>query len=658
MTEIKVSPIMTSSNTPAPYVITSSSDISESYASWKAFDGNYLDNTSRWIGDRTKLPVWIQIGFNKPTDVGRYQLTANQITNAETGHPKSWTLIGSDNEIDWEVLDSRTNISWATGEKKSFLVQKPKNYKYYRVNVTDSWGTLYVSIQEIEFYYTPVNKILILNENSYKKWDETWQNISISTPTEQQYIENGMDDLSIIPESALKELKGEIKLSYFTDNPSTNEITIETETEPYSIYDEFGYDEEGDPLPMEVLYYTDDPDKSKAELEITANYSPLDEIDGDFEVVTWTDEEAAERILGLSALPKPQFIKQIDSNDVYGTITEFLTTESFSGTENGIIRYLLSPDRTVWKTWNGLAFADIDTSNMSNIVANGLNRAALQSLTNSEWSKWVGQKLYLGIYLEEDMRNKTKAHINSISYKDSVPKESTHISDAKLYILNTVSTINVSFAGSTITGIIDDEDEGKVQYRIKLNGNDYFPADGSFTPLMASPLNISTTLSNEDILIDENNTLRIEFKDYWGSIDYWQTNFTGTYSGLLFMDETGEYYSTDIGGILQYLDFGVIIAGQTTIEQAILLKNTYGYTVDNINIRANQAGFPSGMKAQFGTNEISFEALDILSLEGQMEDGDERTFYIRLSTQLGVTPQANGEFDIIVTADKVDTVEA
>lgn len=360
--------------------------------------------------------------------------------------------------------------------------------------------------------------------------------------------------------------------------------------------------------------------------------------------------------LAMNALPQPQFIKQINSNKVYGTINEFLSTEKYAGSENGVIRYLLSPDKVTWKTWNGVSFVNIDTSNIVNIAANGITGDILRSLTVSEWDKWTGQKMYLGIYLEEDIRDKTKAHIDSIAYRDTVPIESTRISDAKLYILNTVSTINVEFKGSTITGIIDDEDEGKVQYRIRLNGNDYFPADGSFTPLMASPLNISTTLSNNDIKIDENNILRIEFKDYWGSTDYWETNFVGTYSGLLFLDKTGKYYSTDIGGILQYLDFGVIIAGQTTIEQEILLRNTYGYAVDNINIRANQLEFPDGMKAQFGTNEISFEALDNLNLNGQLEDGDERTFYIRLSTQLGVTPQVNGEFEIIVTADKVNEI--
>lgn len=494
------------------------------------------------------------------------------------------------------------------------------------------------------------NKILILHENSYKKWDGAWQTVTSSNPTEQEYLDEGMDDISIIPESAWQELQGEVRVSYYTDIPTIESITIETETEPYSIYDEFGDT-------MEVLYYTDDPDKEEAELEITVNYSPLDEIEGDFEVVTWTDETDTQRFLDVEALPQPQFVKQVTPSEISGTISEFLANEIHADGSDGVIRYLLSTNGTSWRAWNGSTFATVDVSQMSSIVSNGMSRVDIESLTATDWEKWSSEEMYLGIYLEEDIRDKTKAHIDSISYRDLVPKESTRISDAKLYILNTVSTIDVSFKGSTITGEIDDEDEGKVQYRIILNGNNYFPADGEFTPLMASPLNISTTLSNEDILIDENNVLRIEFKDYWGSVDYWETNFVGTYSGLLFLDETGEYYSTDIGQILQYLDFGVIIAGQTTIEQAILLRNTYGYTVDNISIRANQTEFPEGMRAQFGTSELSFEALDSLLLEGQMEDGDERAFYIRLSTQLGVTPQANGEFDIIVTADKVEEIE-
>lgn len=175
-------------------------------------------------------------------------------------------------------------------------------------------------------------KILILSSGSYKKYSaSSWQTVASTTPTELDYLQgNTLEDISLIPESAWQQLTGSVEMCYYTDdaviteaqfnvetnpftladefegkeikvleytdNPSQVESKVETEVEPYSIYDEFGDT-------MEVLYYTDDTAKTKADLEITANYSPLDELTGDFEVVTWSnaiDEVVQEAIPQLS----------------------------------------------------------------------------------------------------------------------------------------------------------------------------------------------------------------------------------------------------------------------------------------------------------------------------------------------------------------------
>lgn len=383
-------------------------------------------------------------------------------------------------------------------------------------------------------------------------------------------------------------------------------------------------------------------------MENLGNIVPhLEELEGDIEAVTWTDSSEAGRVFNMKATPSPQFISQASPIKKQGGVENFTVQEDAQKA-----KFLLSPNKNTWRTWEINEFASADKEEA---YVRGISSNQLKGIDLSDWSKWEEDNIYVGIYLRDNMDDTEETEIFSISYDEFLSKESTQISDARLYILNTVSTIDVLFSGNTVTGAVDDEDEGKVQYRIILNGENYFPNDGSFTPLMPSPLDISMTLDNSSIKIDENNTLRIEFKDYWGSVDYWQTDFVGTYSGLLFMDETGEYFSTDIGEILQYLDFGIIIAGQTTIEQTVRLKNTYGYTVENINIRANQSQFPEGMKAQFGKSALGFESLEELDFPDELEDGEEITFYIRLTSVLGTTGEANGSFDIIVKADKVES---
>src|SRR5690606_351815 len=124
---------------------------------------------------------------------------------------------------------------------------------------------------------------------------------------------------------AWQELSSPI-ISYYTNDPDKTQVLIETETEPFTIYDEFGDS-------MEVLYYTDDLNKNDAELHIEANYSPLDEFD-DFEVVTWTDSEDDLK-LNFKGLPQPQFVYKTTPQEIRGYLQDLSVEEEFEGVENG-----------------------------------------------------------------------------------------------------------------------------------------------------------------------------------------------------------------------------------------------------------------------------------------------------------------------------------
>lgn len=165
-----------------------------------------------------------------------------------------------------------------------------------------------------------VYTVLVKHGVDYKKYDSTlpsWQTVTSTTPTETDYLNgNTLTEISSIPESAWQELIGAVELSYYTDDTTITEAEFEIETEPFVLYDELDgkdpkvvyytddtgkdsisttietepftfYEEMGNNV--EVMFYTDDSAKTSASLEITANYSPLDEISGEFDVVTWTN---------------------------------------------------------------------------------------------------------------------------------------------------------------------------------------------------------------------------------------------------------------------------------------------------------------------------------------------------------------------------------
>ncbi|MFJ7648581.1 LamG domain-containing protein [Lysinibacillus sp. NPDC097279] len=569
-------------------------------------------------------------------------------------------------------------------------------------------------LDSIEIYdrvISPIpDKYFVEHNSDYKYHDGTsWK---LTTPTEENFIQYGMNNLNHISESQWKELSGNksvimwsdfeekqftsvvlnkesfkvqdllgdtAQAIYYTDSDTTK-IAVETGVEPYSVYDYIGefpeiliytestddivvstttepfdiYDEFGDSV--EVLYYTDDTEVTNADLILEANYSPLDELEGDFEVVTWTDEapETAQRVLEMQAIPKPQFIKLVNPKRIYGALDDVLVND-ISQSYRDEARYFVSgTDTTKWYVWDSILkkFIIADASSEEAIIANGMKHTDLNNITDTEWRTWNEQHLNIGIFLKDNPRDTIVSVVENVSYEDYLPRHTAAIQDTSLYILNTTAKIDIAFNGNVLKGVLSDDDLTRVQYRVLLNNRNFYPSDGSFTKLGESPQNIELVIRSKDIKIDDWNTLKVEFKDYFGTTDYWSTNFMGTYSGLMFKDVYGEYFSNEIGDVLKYLDFGVIIAGQTTIEHEVILKNQYGYDVKNVHLYANTANFPTEMTVEFSQSQSPFIPHSDLKLSGVLANNAEMPFFIRLKTKLGSTPDANGSFDIIVRADK------
>ncbi|WP_107839850.1 LamG-like jellyroll fold domain-containing protein [Metasolibacillus meyeri] len=569
-------------------------------------------------------------------------------------------------------------------------------------------------LDQIEIYdrlISPIpDKHLVQHNAQYKYHNGTiWQT---TTPTEENFIQYGMNNLNHITEAQWQELSGNksivmwsdfedkqyasvvlnkepftakellgdnAQVIYYTDSDAS-QIVVETGVDPYSVYDYIGelptviaytestediivstttepfniYDEFGDEV--EVLYYTDDETVNEADLILEANWSPVDELEGDFEVVTWTDEapETAQRTLEMTAVPKPQFIKLVNPKHLYGYLDSVIATDISQSYRDEARYFVTDADTSTWYVWDkeSETFIVKDTSTEQAISANGMKHSELNAITDKQWRTWNKKHLNIGVFLKDNPRDTIVSVVENVSYQDYLPRHTTTVSETSLYILNTTAKIDIALNGNILKGFLSDADLTRVQYRVLLNNRHYHPADGSFTKLGESPQNIELAISSKDIHIDGWNTIKVEFQDFFGTTDYWSTQFIGTYSGLMFKDVYGQYYSSEIGEILQYLDFGVIIAGQTTIEHEVILKNQYGYDVKNVHLYANTANFPTGMTCEFSTSLSPFTSQPDLRLNGVLKNNEEMSFFIRLKTELGATPDANGSFDIIVRADK------
>ncbi|PYY28389.1 WD40 repeat domain-containing protein [Paenibacillus illinoisensis] len=112
---------------------------------------------------------------------------------------------------------------------------------------------------------------------------------------------------------------------------------------------------------------------------------------------------------------------------------------------------------------------------------------------------------------------------------------------------------------------------------------------------------------------------------------------------------TLDYYSDNKGQTLMLVDFGTIIAGQTTQVKKILLHNLYNYDVKDLSIYISKQ--PSlDFKVELSLSEVPFTPETNLMMNRILKSGDELPFYIRVSTNDQV--QSGGMFEINLKCDK------
>ncbi|OME54150.1 hypothetical protein BSK59_16355 [Paenibacillus odorifer] len=548
--------------------------------------------------------------------------------------------------------------------------------------------------------------ILIHNNNEYKKFNGvSWEIVSTTDMKESDILNgNTLKEIGNIPESAWSQLTGNVELCYYTDDLSKSEVKFNIETTPFTLAEEWEdktikvieytddptrteskvtldtetfslYDEFGDSV--DILYYTDDLTKTKAELNVTANYSPIDEIEGDFELVTYHREGKSELDMTVKALPFEQFVVHQSDFKMFGDFKNIIATTIPTNKSLGNLRFTLSFDGGItWETYRYKKWKSINIASMKSIKKDALRLEELNSIPTAEISGKVKKnlskeeidngvtgKFRIGYYIDERANKDEDTKLDVVKVVASSPLNDVKYNDLAFYLLNTTATINVTFAGNKLSGKLDDADKTKVRYRVLLNNQPYVPADGLFTQYAPSPMDISIVIDDRMINFDKQNTLTVEFEDSWGQRDKWETTFIGTYSGLMFMDETSKYYSDTFGGIIKYLDFGQIIAGQTTLEQLVYVKNLLGYEVENFSLEAiqpkikdeetNEYKDVQGLTIELSKTQAPFLSSpllhydDVLPVDGRIE------FYVRISSERTAKPIPNGKFEVRIKADKV-----
>jgi hypothetical protein len=80
-------------------------------------------------------PVWFRLEYFEPRVAGAYTFTS--ANDAEGRDPKNWTIEGSNDGVNWTVLDRRTDEMFtARFQTRTFMFDNTVPYLHYRVHLT------------------------------------------------------------------------------------------------------------------------------------------------------------------------------------------------------------------------------------------------------------------------------------------------------------------------------------------------------------------------------------------------------------------------------------------------------------------------------------------------------------------------------------------
>ncbi|WP_379151183.1 discoidin domain-containing protein [Paenibacillus sp. sgz5001063] len=138
---------MTSNAAPSG-VANASTQYDSNSPAWKAFD-KLNGSTDYWCAKSST--GWLSYEFNAAKVITKYTISPIGLNGYVNRMPKNWTFEGSNNGVDWTVLDTKTDVSsWQDGTIKEFLINNTSSYLKYKINVSSINGGSYLSIGEME----------------------------------------------------------------------------------------------------------------------------------------------------------------------------------------------------------------------------------------------------------------------------------------------------------------------------------------------------------------------------------------------------------------------------------------------------------------------------------------------------------------------------
>lgn len=252
----------------------------------------------------------------------------------------------------------------------------------------------------------------------------------------------------------------------------------------------------------------------------------IDTLPNEFKFIVWTDDVISDsKVMNGDLIPLPQLVYTKILHTSYGNLQHVISNDNSELVESSVsnVRYLLTSDNINWQTWNGTGFEIISPTNYKTY---GLTADELSIIDLSQWKHPL---INVGVYLEDSIDDSVISKVDNLEIKQLIHSATPELCNVNFYVLNTTARIDVTLEGTVLRAILSDDDLGRVQYRILLNGQPYRHSDANeegWNQLSPSPYNINVNLYDESIIIPNGkNTVRLEFRDAFGTEDSWEGEF-------------------------------------------------------------------------------------------------------------------------------------
>ncbi|MBU5483457.1 hypothetical protein KQI86_03890 [Clostridium sp. MSJ-11] len=200
---------------------------------------------------------------------------------------------------------------------------------------------------------------------------------------------------------------------------------------------------------------------------------------------------------------------------------------------------------------------------------------------------------------------------------------------------------------------IGDTDNDLVRFNVYLNNRKVYPVDSDYTGF-EPPGSHVVKFESVDVIINDVNTIVINAQDNYGTRNKFEYPFLGEYSGILFSDENGEYYSTDLGDILKRLKFGTVMAGSMSDIAKVIITNNMGFDVKNLEVIITPEKKPDKLDVYYGFESgMLIKDNEQLLRPGTMPNKGTQDLYLRIHPDIEFE-HGSARFEIFAQAQPAE----